>query len=145
MMAGIAGTASQGAYSIVVSPGRYDSLDKDEGSTLYYSAANAYCAKSKKSQLSDGTRALLKSVTTSRPVRVFRSAKGKWDGAPKAGIRYDGLYVVESCKEETNGNGGAYKVFRLERCGLQQPIQTSEPSDALALEFAKVADGYPRT
>lgn len=112
-VAGIAGDANAGAYSIVVAAS-YDDLDRDEGDTIYYSAANSHqnTDKTRPPQATNSTKALAASCTNHRDVRVLRSGgsssfsagKRPWF-APAAGIRYDGLYQVVSRRVATNAKG----------------------------------------
>jgi SAD/SRA domain len=89
-MAGIAGSAISGAYSIVISH-TYDELDEDRGDYIYYSASNAHNNTDKnKAAPSAGAEALYKSYQTKNDVRVLRS-KGAKHYAPRAGIQYHGL------------------------------------------------------
>lgn len=143
-MGGISGSAVDGTYSIVVS-GMYDDLDKDEGNSLFYSGSNSHDNAAPEPVTSNKTKALERSAATGKPVRVFRSAQGKWRSAPRAGIRYDGLYTVISMSIEKNGKGGAYKRFKLERRDDQDDIETNLPSQRLIDQFARVKDGYTRT
>ena len=144
-MGGISGNAIDGTYSIVVSGGMYDGMDKDEGNTIYYSGSNSHENKSPEPVTSNQTKAVERSITTGRPVRVFRSSAGKWIGSPKAGIRYDGLYIVVSMTIERNTAGGAYKRFRFDRIVNQLAIQINEPSPLLVEQFKCVQNGYTRT
>ena len=63
-----------------------------------------------------------------RPVRVLRShaAEGKY--ATSKGLRYDGLYTIESEAQEKNLLGGAYIRFKLVRCAGQKDIDASRPT-----------------
>src|ERR1700694_2119101 len=109
-MGGISGSAIDGTYSIVVS-GMYDNLDKDEGHQLYYSGSNSHDNTAPEPITSNKTKALERSVATGKPVRVFRSAQGKWKHVPRAGLRYDGLYTVVGMSIQKNEKGGGYKRF----------------------------------
>lgn len=140
-MGGISGSAPEGAYSIVVS-GMYDRLDNDLGETLFYSGSNSHENTASEPITSNKTKALETSVSTRNPVRVFRSLHAKWKGAPRAGIRYDGLYTVVSMEIDTNEKGGAFKKFKLERNSGQDPIRTELPSMDTIKLFNRVRDGY---
>lgn len=143
-MGGISGNTVQGTFSIVVS-GMYDDLDNDQGDMLYYSGSNSHNNTSDEPVTANATQALERSLQTFKPVRVFRSSKGKWAGCPKAGLRYDGLYTVTNCTVQKNQKGGAYKRFRLKRVADQDPIVISEPSQRLIDLFRRVPHGYTRT
>lgn len=142
-MSGISGNIVEGAYSIVVS-GMYDDLDKDEGHRIYYSGSNSIENTSYEPTTSNQTKALERSVTTGRPIRVFRTSQGKWRLSPRAGIRYDGLYVVVGMSLATNMKGGRYKRFSLDRLQDQDDILVNEPCQRLINLFNRVQDGYTR-
>jgi hypothetical protein len=143
-MGGISGSAVAGCYSIVVS-GLYDDLDKDEGNRIFYSGSNSHDNDKAEPVTSNKTLALERSFGTRKAVRVFRSFQGKWKHVPRAGLRYDGLYVVMGLTVEKNGKGGAYKRFRLERQSGQPAIKIDAPDHAQANLFDRVKDGYTRT
>lgn len=143
-MGGISGTSVAGTYSIVVS-GLYDDLDRDEGYYLFYSGSNSHENTASEPVTSNKTKALERSIATRKPVRVFRSAQGKWKHVPRAGLRYDGLYVVISMTVEKNGKGGGYKRFKLERIGGQDEIATELPSQNQINLFERVRNGYTQT
>lgn len=143
-MGGISGSAVAGTYSIVVS-GMYDDLDKDEGFQIFYSGSNSLENTSAEPITSNKTKALERSIATRKPVRVFRSARGKWKYCPRAGLRYDGLYTVVCMTIEKNGKGGSYKRFKLERLEEQNEVQINSPSQNLINLFERVKDGYTRT
>lgn len=143
-MGGIAGTATEGCYSIVVS-GKYDDIDYDLGHTIYYSDSKALSNKSERPEQTGGSNALRRSITTRKPVRVLRSSGGKWAGCPKVGLRYDGLYRVIEEKTLRNKLGGGYAQFTLKRIvdpnDPQPEIQTNEPNVALAKQIKRAKDG----
>jgi hypothetical protein len=88
------------------------------------------------------TQSLLRSVTTKKPVRVLRTAQGRWEGVPKKGIRYDGLYDVTEWHEKQNKKGGTYILFHLIRLNDQAPINRERPSQEEIRAFERVKDGY---
>lgn len=115
LVAGISGNVTDGVYSIIVA-GMYADIDYDKGDVLYYAAADAHTTKAATADRSnDGTKALLRSLVTKNPIRVLRKSSSDWSGAPKAGLRYDGLYTIKSVAEQTNDKGGRYLRFKLER------------------------------
>ena len=64
-----------------------------------------------------------------RPIRVLRTAGGKWHNCPAKGIRYDGLYrIVSSDGTAKNAKGGAYVRFKLVRMAGQPAIDLSRPT-----------------
>jgi hypothetical protein len=120
----------------VGSPGR---------SKLVLIASSSLAPNPSKSQLSKqdmlknrGVQILRRSFETKNPLRVLRSSSAKWEGAPAAGLRYDGLYVVVARGQKTNERGGYYAVFKLARKLDQDPIDVSKPNAGQILEFEKV-------
>ena len=71
-----------------------------------------------------------------RLLRVIRSGKAEGPYAPSKGLRYDGLYKIESEAQEKNMKGGAYLRFKLVRCAGQKEIDASRPN----LQERKVFD-----
>ncbi|KIM84157.1 hypothetical protein PILCRDRAFT_68487, partial [Piloderma croceum F 1598] len=112
--AGIHGSTSDGAYSVVLSGG-YDE-DEDKGDTFVYTGSGGIGSKDP-DELMQGwnpaqtehqsfenryNKSLQISSVTKRPVRVIRGFfKDKKDRtydspyAPAEGYRYDGLYIVD--------------------------------------------------
>lgn len=142
-MGGISGTADRGCYSIVVS-GAYKGLDRDTGDILYYTTANAHDAADKNINTKENgfTKSLIRSIETTNPVRVLRTSKGDWAGAPRIGMRYDGLYKVLSYTASKSEEKGAYLIFRLKRLADQDPINKSRPTWEEERQFEKVQQGY---
>ncbi|KAH8665796.1 PUA-like domain-containing protein [Tricladium varicosporioides] len=140
---GISGTADRGCYSIVVS-GAYRGLDRDTGDTLYYTTANAHDGAEKNTNTKENsfTKSLILSIQTVKPVRVLRTSKCDWAGAPRIGIRYDGLYQVLSYKASKSEEKGAYLIFQLKRLADQNPINKSRPTWDEEQQFEEVQQGY---
>lgn len=138
-MAGVSGTEQDGTYSIVVA-GAYNEVDRDEGDILYYSGPGSH--ENESPEKYNLCKPLERSLSTRRPVRVFRSAKGKWKGSPSAGLRYDGLYTVVSLSIQKNGLGGKYQQFKLLRVEDQRPIDQRAPSQSVKNAYERVALGY---
>lgn len=143
---GIFGHEETGAYSIVVS-GAYDDKDKDEGDIIYYSAEGAHGRESSRKAEVKGNRALRASISTGRPVRVFRNAKGSGRFAPPCGIRYDGLYRVVGKENRYNAQGGLYERFELRRLqDIGQPdledIVGTSPTPQEQADFMRIGLGY---
>ncbi|KIV96873.1 hypothetical protein PV10_00687 [Exophiala mesophila] len=120
-VAGIAGTAFIGARSIVMGcygPEHNTYADRDAGSTIYYMGTalpredcdkeptnvkdpvtypdGQVIASSTGAGPTSSTRAMIRSSTTGRPVRVFRGSQLPENNPfrPPEGYRYDGLYRV---------------------------------------------------
>lgn len=62
------------------------------------------------------------------PIRVLRAGKGEGKYAPSKGLRYDGLYRIDSEAIEINEKGGAYVRFKLVRCEGQKDIDLTRPN-----------------
>lgn len=146
---GISGNSQTGAYSIVTSGGAYEELDEDRGNTLYYSGSRSHDNTDPKKPFpsSPGTLALKASQRTHNPVRVLRAAGagGKKSGSswrPTVGIRYDGLYLVQSMQLKTNMNGGLYEQFKLVRMDGQPALSKARPTAAEIRDYDKREYGY---
>jgi SAD/SRA domain len=131
---GVAGTPSTGAFSIIVT-GRYRSVEKDGLARFDYCAPgsmnNSFAGALIESQ---GLKTMRASRATRRPVRVLRGPNEDFAEAPRAGLRYDGLYVVVREERRTNKKGGLYAAFVLERMRGQAAVDLPRPN-AADLEF----------
>lgn len=129
LQSGISGDQHTGAFSIVVT-GQYDDLDTDCGEFLYYSGSNSHDNDDPREPApsSIGTKALHASLRSRQPVRVLRGSSGKSKHAPFKGLRYDGLYTVVYVRRPTNGKGGLYEQFKLERMEGQDEMDKSRPN-----------------
>jgi putative restriction endonuclease len=96
-MAGISGSAEDGADSIVVSGGYED--DEDDGDEIVYTGHGGRDPNTGQQiadqQFERGNAALARSKVLGLPVRVVRGADLGSSYAPEHGYRYDGLYTVE--------------------------------------------------
>ncbi|KAF8501919.1 PUA-like domain-containing protein [Gautieria morchelliformis] len=136
-VAGIAGSAIDGAYSVALSGG-YDD-DVDLGYAFTYTGSGGRDLKGTKAnpknlrtapQSCDQTfdnpmnAALKKSSETKKPVRVIRGFKLNSPYAPDSGYRYDGLYTVERAWLERGLNKNGYKVckYAFKRLDGQLPL-----------------------
>ncbi|KAK1833977.1 PUA-like domain-containing protein [Podospora conica] len=125
-MKGISGDPDLGAYSIMIkTKGQYETLDSDEGETVFYSGDRPGNKNNRDEilEVSRRTKSLQTSRRTGKPVRVLRgSGNGKY--APVVGIRYDGLYrVVEEYEKERPGRGGKFLQFKLVRIPGQRDFK----------------------
>ncbi|KAK5162899.1 uncharacterized protein LTR77_011060 [Saxophila tyrrhenica] len=127
--AGISGDLQTGAYSIVVS-NLYHEFDEDLGNTIVYCGAGGNDnIDPNRAAKSTGTEALRASRQNGQSVRVLRTASGRSAWAPRAGLRYDGLYRVVSVNNtQRNRLGGMVETFKLVRLDNQQPIDLSRPT-----------------
>ena len=109
---------------------QYATLDRDLGSTLYYSGSNSHNNTDPHTpHISNNTKALRASLSRRHPVRVLRSGAGTENKyAPSKGIRYDGLYEILSEALEKNAKGGAYVRFELARKSDQENIDSTSPN-----------------
>lgn len=103
--AGISGSQTEGADSVVLSGG-YD--DKDLGDTIIYTGhggrdenTGEYIADQ---ELTRQNLALVVSKERGLPVRVIRGANHQSEYAPQEGYRYDGLYLVEDFWKDNVSN-----------------------------------------
>jgi putative restriction endonuclease len=118
--AGISGSATKGADSIVVSGGYED--DEDYGDYLIYGGQAGFDPNTKlqneDAELSRGNLALVVSYNKGLPVRVTRGL-----GSRQRTYRYDGLYLVERWWVDRGKSG-----FRIYRFALRKiddkPIST---------------------
>jgi putative restriction endonuclease len=111
-MAGISGTADEGADSIVVSGGYEDDIDL--GKEIVYTGHGGRDPKTGQQvadqQFTHGNSALAHNKVAGLPVRVIRGAQLDSPYAPQNGYRYDGLYRVDEFWEEVGKAG--FKVWR---------------------------------
>lgn len=115
VQAGIAGSQSEGAESIVLSGGYED--DEDFGDVIVYTGYGGRDPKSGR-QVSDQpftqwNRALAYSGQNGLPVRVIRGHRHVSPHSPPVGYSYDGLYIVEDYWQERGASGFRVWRFRL--------------------------------
>ncbi|KAH8094513.1 PUA-like domain-containing protein [Cristinia sonorae] len=151
MMAGIYGSPTDGAYSIVLSGGYED--DEDKGDTLTYTGMGGRQKKNALGkritngpQVSDqsfnhsSNRSLLTSYENGKPVRVTRGSQLNSIFAPAEGYRYDGLYRVTNAELERGKTGFRMCRFTLERIPGQDPLPVRYYSQTLA-KLTKSSNG----
>jgi E3 ubiquitin-protein ligase UHRF1 len=115
--AGIHGDHELGAFSICMSKGYEDNIDR--GNTIVYVGSGGQDDDGR--QISDqspdtpANRALFISCDTKRPVRVVRGVNDDNAYSPSQGFRYDGLYVVEEAKMKDGKKGFKMCTFTLKR------------------------------
>jgi len=110
--------------SIILSGGYID--DVDEGDTIIYTGEGGRSPKTGR-QVADqtmtgGNLGLFNNYREGNPVRVSRGAQLHSDYAPKSGYRYDGLYRIESCWNETGSDGFLIWRYRLVKISSGQVI-----------------------
>ncbi|KAF8736777.1 hypothetical protein AX14_014009 [Amanita brunnescens Koide BX004] len=128
--AGISGTTTEGAYSIVLSSGYSDNVD--EGDFISYTGTGGkedddfgHSTNLTGNQSFDHphNKSLQMSQHTQRPVRVIRGPNKTSKYAPEVGYRYDGLYRVVKTYMTKGQNGFQVCKFDL----IRIPGQSSLP------------------
>lgn len=112
LQAGISGSQTEGAESIVLSGGYED--DADYGDMIIYTGHGGRDAITGK-QVHDqpftrGNRALALSKLNGLPVRIVRGSNHASTYSPRFGYSYDGLYAVEDFWHEVGKSG--YRIWR---------------------------------
>ncbi len=123
--AGISGSATEGADSIVLSGGYED--DEDFGDVIVYTGHGGRDPETGQ-QVSDqlltrGNASLAHSRMHGLPVRVIRGASHPSPYSPPFGYRYDGLYRVEDHWREQGRSRHIIWRFRLGKIAEQQTPQ----------------------
>lgn len=114
--AGIWGSESKPAHSIVLSGGYED--DADLGPVIIYTGQGGQDPKTKM-QIADqtltrGNKSLQLSRLLGSPVRVIRGARHRSPYSPSSGYRYDGLYRVVDAWQDQGKSGFHVWRFRME-------------------------------
>lgn len=115
IQAGISGSQTEGAESIVLSGGYED--DVDDGATIVYVGQGGRDQVTRR-QIHDqpftrGNRALALSRQNGLPVRVIRGSNHDSPHSPPHGYSYDGLYTVEEFWHDRGKSGFQVWRFRL--------------------------------
>ncbi len=128
--AGISGSATEGADSIVVSGGYED--DEDYGDELIYTGHGGNDPETghqvADQELTRQNMALAVSSDAGLPVRVVRGANGDPEYSPSSGFSYDGLFYVESYWRATGKSGFDIWRFRLVKSPPSNPVTNPAPS-----------------
>ena len=115
LQAGISGSSTEGADSIVLSGGYED--DEDFGKEIIYTGHGGQDPVTKEhvedQELSKQNKALSISMKEGLPVRVIRGAQHDSEDSPEVGYRYGGLYRVEAFWQEPGRSGHRVCRFRL--------------------------------
>lgn len=124
IQAGIAGSQTEGAESIVLSGGYED--DVDHGDTIIYVGQGGRDQTTGR-QIHDqpfarGNRALALSKQNGLPVRVIRGSNHDSPYSPPAGYSYDGLYTVE--KYWHNRGKSGFEVWRFRMVKMPERVTT---------------------
>lgn len=116
-VAGIAGSGSLGATSIVIAGGYEDT--QDFGQVILYTGHGGRDPKTGRQRtdqtLTRGNLALAYNQRHGLPVRLIRGARHPSPYAPEAGYRYDGLYLVEDYWRDVGKSGWYIWRFRLRK------------------------------
>jgi putative restriction endonuclease len=132
LQAGIAGSATEGADSIVVSGGYED--DDDFGDLIVYTGQGGNDPATKRQvahqQLTRGNAALAESCRKGLPVRVVRGRNPDSVYAPPSGFRYDGLYYVDEYWQALGKSGFSIWRFRLVSQERRPTADAVEPEPA---------------
>jgi len=131
--AGISGSQTEGAESIVLSGGYED--DADYGDTIIYTGHGGRDPRTGQQThdqpFTRGNRALAPSKQNGLPVRVIRGFNHDSPYSPPSGYSYDGLYTVEDFWHDLGSSGFTIWRFRL----VKIPEKTV-PGQLLAEESA---------
>lgn len=115
--AGISGSQTEGAESIVLSGGYED--DADFGDVIIYTGQGGRDSKTGQQThdqpFTRGNRALALSKQNGLPVRVIRGSNHDSQYSPPSGYSYDGLYAVEEYWHEIGRSGFRIWRFRLRK------------------------------
>ena len=130
--AGISGSQTEGADSIVLSGGYED--DQDLGDVIIYTGHGGRDLNTKKQvtdqTLTDKNLALAVNCQNGLPVRVIRGANHKSRFSPDAGYRYDGLYKVVKYWKKKGRSGFDVWVFRLEKMEAERDVAFAVKEEA---------------
>lgn len=144
---GIAGSADQGADSIVVSGGYED--DRDKGFEIEYIGHGGRDPETGQ-QVADqvmlgGNLALKYSYEHDLPIRVLRGANAHSIYAPKAGYRYDGLYRVVDIGQQKGKSGHLVWKFLLAKIDPNSAPWNSTPPSHIAASMKKTTTSRSST
>ncbi len=124
IQAGIAGSQTEGAESIVLSGGYED--DFDDGDEIFYTGQGGRDPRTGQQThdqpFSRGNRALALNRQNGLPVRVIRGSNHDSPHSPPHGYSYDGLYTV---KEVWHGPGkSGFQVWRFRMVKIPDGLTT---------------------
>ncbi len=115
LIAGICGRGCQGANSVVLAGGYEDTVD--HGDVILYTGQGGRDPETGQQiahqTLTQGNLALAYSQWHTLPLRVTRGARQSSPYVPRAGYRYNGLYLVEAHWQERGKSGFMIWRFRL--------------------------------
>src|ERR687893_2290947 len=126
IQAGISGSQTEGAESIVLSGGYED--DADQGEVIIYTGQGGR-DRITGQQIHDqpftrGNRALALSKQNGLPVRVIRGSSHDSEYSPPSGYSYDGLYAVEEFWHERGRSG--FEVWRYRLVKIPEKVTVGQ-------------------
>ena len=126
IQAGISGSQTEGAESIVLSGGYED--DADHGDVIIYTGQGGR-DRITGQQIHDqpftrGNRALALSKQNGLPVRVIRGSSHDSEYSPPSGYSYDGLYAVEEFWHERGRSG--FEVWRYRLVKIPEKVTVGQ-------------------
>ncbi|HET7270223.1 MAG TPA: YDG/SRA domain-containing protein [Rubrobacter sp.] len=134
IQAGISGSQTEGAESIVLSGGYED--DADYGDVIIYTGHGGRDSgtgqQTYDQPFARGNRALALSKQNGLPVRVIRGSNHDSPDSPPSGYSYDGLYAVEDFWHEVGKSG-----FKIWRFRLVKIPEKTTPGQTIAEEPAE--------
>ena len=126
IQAGISGSQTEGAESIVLSGGYED--DADDGDVIVYTGHGGRDPRTGQQihdqPFSRGNRALALSRQNGLPVRVIRGSRHDSPHSPPSGYSYDGLYSVEEVWHDVGKSG--FKIWRFRLAKIPSKVATGE-------------------
>jgi putative restriction endonuclease len=143
LQAGIAGSQTEGAESIVLSGGYED--DEDFGDTIIYTGYGGRDSETGQQThdqpFTRWNRALAYSGQNGLPVRVIRGSSHDSPYSPATGYSYDGLYTVEDFWHDIGTSG--FKIWRFRLTKIPEKVVpgqrvAEEPADYSAAERQEV-------
>ena len=129
--AGISGSQTEGADSIVISGGYVD--DEDHGDEITYTGHGGIDLDTGR-QIADqemkrGNKALVISHEKKLPVRVIRGSRGDPRYSPESGYRYDGIFYVSEYWSEKGVDGFLIWRYKLTKAKQELVDKSLEPKD----------------
>ena len=136
IQAGISGSQTEGADSIVLSGGYED--DADYGDVLVYTGQGGR-DRTTGQQVHDqpfsrGNRALALSKQNGLPVRVIRGSRHDSEYSPPSGYSYDGLYAVEEFWHERGKSG--FRIWRFRLVKIPENVRGGQEIREEAAEYS---------
>lgn len=142
-MQGIAGNRHEGCVSIVLNGG-YDT-DEDYGDRIVYTGAGGQDPGRRNVHIADQdlayspNAALVRSVETSKPIRIIRGSKGEAAFSPAAGFRYDGLFRAVAYWQHDGDDGWRRWLFDLVQLSADEAAAFTPAENLAASQAAQAA------